>query len=367
MGEICLVKIDDNLIFLLNIMPNRNFTNIIKNSGGQLGSPSKKLNNQYRLFLINKLRRSPTPKVIKAILNEVKTISDEDLEGNNILPLLCKYYLKKDIDKFNSYKKKYYDLNEKKSENNVKKSERKVNGNNDNKHLEKIIEKQKKKIVDLNGKYQALNKNIQHIQNKSNQLNTINSQQKRTILDQSKQLDDATTEIAKLRSKLLSKKASTNRNSIYQEESEKLRLKLSNTMGTINYLKEENAILKQNLTKLQKKLISLTTKQFLLVGMPIGFKYGSIRIPKDVQLQIAVNSLYVNLKDKQIIEYSSIDDLMQKLTKPLDSYKQIIIFNGEVTRKDIIELNNRVNKDKLSYVNGAKELEELLDRKGENK
>lgn len=368
MGEIYLARIDDNLIFLLNIMPDKNFINIIKNSGGLLGSPSKRLNNQYRQFLINKkLRRTLRPKIIRAVLNEVKTISNENLEENQILPLLCKYYLAKNIDKFNDYKEKYYITNKKASKNDVKELTRKAGDNDDSKRLVKVIEKQKKKIVELNSKYQTLNKNVQHFQNKSNQLETMNAQQKKTIINQRKQLHDATVKIAELKSKLISQKSLTNNKNIYQNENKKLKSRLSYTEKAMASLKKDNFILKKSLDDLHQKLISLNMKRFLLIGMPVGFKYGSIRIPQDTELQIAVNSMYVNVKDKKIAEYSSIDDLTHILTRPLESYRKIIIFNGEVTRKDIMELNNRVNKDKLSYINGTKELEKLLDEKGENK
>lgn len=102
------MKIDDRLNFLLNIMPDRNFINIIRNSGGQLGSPSKKINAQYRAFLINKkIQNNVAPKVLKAIISEVSTIGNNNSENNDTISLLCRAYLKKDSETFNLYKSKW--------------------------------------------------------------------------------------------------------------------------------------------------------------------------------------------------------------------------------------------------------------------
>ena len=100
------MKIDDRLNFLLNIMPDRNFINIIRNSGGQLGSPSKKINAQYRAFLINKkIQNNVAPKVLKTIISEVSTIGNNNSENNDTISLLCRAYLKKDSETFNLYKR----------------------------------------------------------------------------------------------------------------------------------------------------------------------------------------------------------------------------------------------------------------------
>lgn len=359
MRGVYLVKIDDRLNFLLNIMPDRNFINIIRNSGGQLGSPSKKINAQYRAFLINKkIQNNVAPKVLKAIISEVSTIGNNNSENNDTISLLCRAYLKKDSETFNLYKSKYIKSNSKEISNDTgQKSVKK----NDNKHLEKVIEKQKDKIVSLNNKYQSEAVVVKKMQVKVDQLEGINSENSQLITSQNEQIKKMADNISDLKSKLTLKNSSRNVNGIYIKEITSLKSKLKVTLRNEKTLKEENTNLREETVKLQEQIDRLAAKNYILIGMPIGFKYGSIKIPRTARLQIAVNSTYMNVKDSQIISYVSIDNLISKLDDPLTAYEKIIIFNGEVTRKDIIELINKVGENHLAYIDNINELEQMLN------
>ena len=73
------------------------------------------------------------------------------------------------------------------------------------------------------------------------------------------------------------------------------------------------------------------------------------------------NCGYSIFNDEQIIGYSSIEDIIQQLNYPIDKYTGIIFFDSEVTRKDIIEISEKVNKSKIQYVHNINELENVLN------
>ena len=76
---------------------------------------------------------------------------------------------------------------------------------------------------------------------------------------------------------------------------------------------------------------------------------------------VDANSIYSIFNDEQIIGYSSIEDIIQQLNYPIDKYTRIIFFDSEVTRKDIIEISEKVNKSKIQYVHNINELENVLN------
>ena len=88
---------DQNLEFLIKNIPNKYFLNIVKESGGLLGSPTKNLNTQYKNYLVNKaLKKNVSLKVKKAIINEITRIvndsNDNDNEKSKLFRNLSKSY-----------------------------------------------------------------------------------------------------------------------------------------------------------------------------------------------------------------------------------------------------------------------------------
>ena len=116
--------------------------------------------------------------------------------------------------------------------------------------------------------------------------------------------------------------------------------------------------MKADKEELREKILDLSSEKYLLIGMPIGFKYGSIKIPEQTIFQIATSNTYSTIDDEKIIKYSTIDDMVGKLSYPIYEYSKVIIFNGEVTRRDIIEVAKKTDKNKIVY---AKDLATLLD------
>ncbi|WP_323079514.1 hypothetical protein, partial [Limosilactobacillus reuteri] len=106
---------DQNLEFLIKNIPNKYFLNIVKESGGLLGSPTKNLNTQYKNYLVNKaLKKNVSLKVKKAIINEITRIvndsNDNDNEKSKLFRNLSKSYLENDDKKFEDYKQKYLQI-----------------------------------------------------------------------------------------------------------------------------------------------------------------------------------------------------------------------------------------------------------------
>lgn len=361
---------NEELEFLLKNIPDRNFISIIKEAGGLLGSPTKKLNYQYRNYLINKALRKNIPlKVKKVIINEIKSVAN-DKSGSRIedsktktFRLLSKSYLEKEGKNFEKYKQDYLQLKKNEEGKQIEKGTA-DKCNIEKTRLDKVIESQKNKIKFLNEEQQTSSSLIKKLKKENSLLENENQNQQKLINDQKKQMLELRQELSEIKYELrLSRNVKTNDNSTTEKENRQLILKLRNLQESINNLKEENTIIKNDKYRLEDKIIKLTLRKFLLIGMPVGFKYGSIRIPENTNFQIAVNNgLYSINNDKQIISYSSIDNMIKKIRYPIDEYTRIIIFDGEVTRKDIMEINNKVNKKKVKYVHSINGLENILNR-----
>lgn len=354
---------DQNLEFLIKNIPNKYFLNIVKESGGLLGSPTKNLNTQYKNYLVNKaLKKNVSLKVRKAIINEITRIvndsNDNDNEKSKLFRNLSKSYLENDNKKFEDYKQKYLQI--KKYE--LKNKTTVIKSNIEKTNLDKIIEKQKLKIKSINEKEQANLATIKKLKKEGVLLKKDNQKQKQLITKQKEQIINLHQKINKIESELKLKRSANNNNNFTEKENKQLILKIHSLKENISSLRKENSLIKADRNELQGKLIELTCKRFLLIGMPIGFKYGSIKIPVNTEFKIAVsNSVYSIFNDEQIIGYSSIEDIIQQLNYPIDKYTGIIFFDSEVTRKDIIEISEKVNKSKIQYVHNINELENVLN------
>ena len=190
---------DQNLEFLIKNIPNKYFLNIVKESGGLLGSPTKNLNTQYKNYLVNKaLKKNVSLKVKKAIINEITRIvndsNDNDNEKSKLFRNLSKSYLENDNKKFEDYKQKYLQI--KKYE--LKNKTTVIKSNIEKTNLDKIIEKQKLKIKSINEKEQANLATIKKLKKEGVLLKKDNQKQKQLITKQKEQIINLHQKINKI-------------------------------------------------------------------------------------------------------------------------------------------------------------------------
>lgn len=354
---------DKNLEFILKNMPDKNFINIIKKTN--LGSLSKNLNYKYRIFLVNKLLNKKTSlKTKKVVYSEIKIIADNCKHGGNEkeekFMLLCQNFLANDNVNFERNQQEYLTLKKDR-----RTREEQVDKNNiEKKNLDKKIEKQKDKIRILNEKQQSYVSDIKKLEKENESLGNENNELQKTINSQNEEIIRLHSKISKFEEKLKKEREKANKEDLnFEKLNNQLNLKIRVLQENIHNIKKENSLLKSDKEELREKILELSSEKYLLIGMPIGFKYGSIKIPEQTIFQIATSNTYSTIDDEKIIKYSTIDDMVGKLSYPIYEYSKVIIFNGEVTRRDIIEVAKKTDKNKIVYVSNLNEIEQLLKQK----
>lgn len=342
--------------FLLENISDHDLMKIAKKE--KIGGVPGKINNTYKIFVINNLlNKKKIPKTIQ-ILKKSKLISvDNNDSAKKLFENIFSNFLDNNMEENTDLISNFYKIKKRDKESKTIIDKNRKTSNNTNLVINSNVQLLQKKIESCSNEVTELSTKLKELKTKNSKLNKHIHEMSNQIIGyeknelklnkQIKSLKDSNTELAILKeanSKFYKKKINKLENEISQ-----LQLKID----SINEDKDNNQINAKKLDYAPNTLVK-EDKNRLLIQAPTDSKLR--RDLRKSDIEIIESKLFSITKDDFGKVYNSVEEIPNILKYDISKYNYVYLYKDKLPIGDRNKLKSMFNKSIIREINDIKEI-----------